>query len=471
MAVCSDRGYVQLLQPFQGDPVKTHKIILLTSCNTVMDIQNLSYSIVNWPTVFRSHVVSTKGSYGLMGPCTKGVTLLENFVQMAIHSPAAPKVGGAVEDLRPPGGEVLPLPITQTSIPSEPGVQIAVPQSSAKPTLSITRHARQRKRKQRKGNSNDNEDGNGAQQRQADEELSEEPDSRLTHVFDVPIKSVSAMRALVSQWNGIPLGPGSVMRMIVSSMAREPALRPWSSSQKSFRNTHSGSVSFSQSLYQTTTAPSTQRLLEKPQGNFNGSGASALAPFRQATISPLPPAQLPFIHVPMPDRAQAPQYDTDRFLFQQSPQYLAYNRKTLTTIISYARRYYPLSHVSARPQLYRQLEFADFLTTRLWLAQEIQTLEDHAIDRQLRCSRPSTFRCEDTWVNDWHLYSFMARALAETTDPALGARSRQIGRGGLARMDWAVLLDWGTTAKSWSGPHANSSRAQRSGRRGRILLE
>jgi hypothetical protein len=34
------------------------------------------------------------------------------------------------------------------------------------------------------------------------------------------MKSVSSMRALVSEWNGIALGPGSLMRMMVSSMAR-----------------------------------------------------------------------------------------------------------------------------------------------------------------------------------------------------------------------------------------------------------
>jgi hypothetical protein len=500
MAVCSDKGYVQLLQPFQGDPVKAQKIVLLTSCNTVMDIQNLAYSIVNWPTVFRSHVVSTKGSYGLVGPCTKGVTLLENFVQMATHSPAVPNAGEAVKalpDLQPLKGQVIKLPITQTSIPSRSGVQAVVvaPTSSAKPKLSITRHERKRKRKQRQGNSNDDEDahiktaggcgrgasciadtslianqGYGPQQGQGHEELSEEPDCRLVHVFDMPVKSVSAMRALVSQWNGISPGPGSVMRMIVSSMARQPALHPWSSPQKSFRDAHNDSVSSSQSPCQTITALDTQRLLEQTQENFNGSGASAPAPPQQPKISPLSPSHLPFIHVPMPDRAQEPQYDADRFLFQQSPHYLAYNRKTLTTIISYARRYYPLSHESARPQLYRQLEFADFLTTRLWLAQEIQTLEDHAVDRQLHCSRPSTFSCGDAWVNDWHLYSFMARTLGEKIDPALGNRSGQIGRAGLARLDWAVLLDWGTTGKYWSGPHANTRRSG-GRRRGSTLTE
>jgi hypothetical protein len=500
MAVCSDRGYVQLLQPFQGDPLKTQKIVLLTSCNTVIHIQNLAYSIVNWPTVFRSHVVSTKGSYGLAGPCTKGVTVLENFVQMAIHSPALPNADGLVKaspDRQPPEGQVLQLPITQTSIPSQPGVQtlVAAPPSSARPKLGTTPHARQRKRKQRKGNSHDNEDAhiktfaecgqaaactadtslianpvNGGQQRQADEELSEEPDCRLIHVFDMPIKSLSATRALLSQWSGIPLGPGSVMRMIVSSMAREPALRPWSSSQKPFRKTHGDFISSSQAPFQTTTAPSARRLLVQPQGKLDSFDASAPLPSRQATIPPLPPTQLPFIHVPMPDRAQEPQYDADRFLFQQSPQYLTYNHKTLTTIISYARRYYHLSDESARAHLYRQLELAEFLTTRLWLAQEIQTLEDQAVDRQHRCSRPSTFRGGDAWMNDWQLYSFMARALREKIDPALGSRSRQIGRGGLARMDWAVLLDWGITAKSWSGPHAHG-RAQRSGRRGRTLTE
>jgi hypothetical protein len=131
-------------------------------------------------------------------------------------------------------------------------------------------------------------------------------------------------------------------------------------------------------------------------------------------------------------------YDPDRFLFQQSPHYLACNRKPLATIISYARRYYHLTHATACPSLDRLMNIAEFLTTRLWLAQEIQSVEDRAVDQQLRCSRASTFRCGDAWVNDWYLYWSMSRAVGEEdrarTDGALqGYWLRRAGEDGLDR--------------------------------------
>jgi hypothetical protein len=71
MGVCSDNGYVQLIQEFYRNIEKMSKIVLLTSCNTVVNIQNLTYAIVRWPTVFRSEEVIKRSAYKLVGPQTK----------------------------------------------------------------------------------------------------------------------------------------------------------------------------------------------------------------------------------------------------------------------------------------------------------------------------------------------------------------------------------------------------------------
>jgi hypothetical protein len=97
MGVCSDNGYVQLLQEFQGNTEKMSMILPLTSCNTVVNIQNLTYAIVRWPTVFRSEEVSKRSAYKLGGPQTKGVTPSEESVQLANRNCAMANIGRVIK--------------------------------------------------------------------------------------------------------------------------------------------------------------------------------------------------------------------------------------------------------------------------------------------------------------------------------------------------------------------------------------
>lgn len=458
------------------------KVVLLTSCNTVADIQNLAYAIVQWPTVFRSSPVSYRRCNGLAGPCIKGVTPVENFVQVTSHNFAVASAGRVVKapsGRQPPKGQVLHLPGAPTGVLSKMGSHPVVSVPPSKPRPSQMPYVRRQQKQRQENNIHDGdlditvsgecgqESGctaeisvianpkNGAQRRQEDQDLSEEPDSRLIHIFDVPknlarqpVKPISVTRILTSQGNGVVPCPGSLMRMIASNMARQPAFHSSTSSQNPSRRTRSDPTASSHARVQTITAPPTQRLLEQPGESTDISNTSAPSASEPATATSPAPLQQPFIHVPMPDRAQEPMYDPDRFLFQQSPHFLAYNRQTLDTIVSYAKRHYHLTPDTARPRLYRMIEIAEFMISRLWLAQEIQRLEDRAMERQIRCSRPSTFRCGDAWGNDWYLYCSISRALGLRVKAALTRHSNTIARGGLAKMDWVVLME-GWTWKSW----------------------
>ncbi len=243
--------------------------------------------------------------------------------------------------------------------------------------------------------------------------------------------------------NGILPCTGSAMRMIAAGMRIPPALRLLTSKNHNPPEKPAGAICSATIAYphagsQSSTAmPSLNNALRQPKGVSLFSGTTT-SPASEQALSVLGD---PFVHVPMPNRAQEARHDPNRFLYQQSPHYLASTHQYLQAIVSHARRNYHTTTKAVRRQLRPLIEIAEFMLTRLWLAQEVQKLEDEAIERQIRCSQPSTFRCGDAWGNDWYLYCSMSRALGHKIKPALMRQCNSIAKSGLAKMDWAVLVD------------------------------
>jgi hypothetical protein len=96
LAVCSDNGYIQMLQQFQVDLWKVSKIVLLTSYDTTIPMRCLTYAIIKWPTVFRALGISPSRTRGIAGVYTKGMTPLESSLQIA-NSSTVPSAGMVVE--------------------------------------------------------------------------------------------------------------------------------------------------------------------------------------------------------------------------------------------------------------------------------------------------------------------------------------------------------------------------------------
>jgi hypothetical protein len=285
------------------------------------------------------------------------------------------------------------------------------------------------------------------------EPSSEDPDSELIHVFDQAkmfeqngANPTYLMRNLLFRANGTLPCTGFVMGFIPSSLAGNSALHSSTSNSQTFSGnpaeiTYNGLVASYYAVDRTTTVPAPGESWERPQQTAYVSGrpgfsASSLAP----CTSPAPPKQS-FIHVTMPNRAEEPIRDPDRFLLQQSPHYLDYNYQILEKIVCHGRRYYNTTSRARRQQTSRLIHVADFIVARLWLAQEIQTLEDSAVEKQVCRSRPSTFRCGDAWSNDWYLYRSMSAAMGLAVHPKLEKFSESFATGGLANLQWVVPTD------------------------------
>jgi hypothetical protein len=73
------------------------KIVLLTSCNTVVNTQNLTYAIVQWLTGFLSEEVSKRSAYRFVGPQIKGVAPSEESVQLANRNCAVASMGRVIK--------------------------------------------------------------------------------------------------------------------------------------------------------------------------------------------------------------------------------------------------------------------------------------------------------------------------------------------------------------------------------------
>jgi hypothetical protein len=239
---------------------------------------------------------------------------------------------------------------------------------------------------------------------------------------------------------------GFVMGFIPPSLAGKSALHPsTSNSQTSSRNpaeiTYNGLVASYYAVDRIATVPAPSESLERPQQSAHVSSrpdfsASSLAP----CTSPVPPKES-FIHVPMPNRAEEPIHDPDRFLFQQSPHSLHYNHQILEKIVCHENRYYNTTFRATHQQTSRLIQVADFIVARLLLAHEIQTLEDSAVEKQVCCSPPSTFRCGDAWSNDWCLYRSMSATMGLAVHPKLEKLSEVFATGGLTNLEWVVLMD------------------------------
>ncbi len=479
MGVCSDNGYVQLLQEFQGDPEKMSKVVLLTSYNTIVNIQCLTYAVVRWPAVFRYTPISNRNSYGLFGPVTKGVTPLEDFVHSANRT--VPVANGEKLTGPPSGPELRNFPGARLTSLSErlsvlPSGTSVSSTSSTKTVVSPVPNEEQRRKRQHPGRWKRHERDvkkkyrpdvatkDGSQQTlakvtglclpaQPRSDSLEDPDCQLIHVFDVPKVPVQRFdanpscfgRSLFTSANGILPCTGSAVMMIAAGMKILPGLQLLISknhtpSQKSAGAICSATIAYPPAGSQpSTTMPSLNNAPQQPKEDAIFSGTST-PPAPEQALSTL---KDPFVHVPMPNRAPEARHDPDRFLYQQSPHYLASAHQFLQAIVFHARRNYHTTTKAVRRQLRPLIEIAEFMLTRLWLAQELQTLEDQAIERQIRCSQPSTFRCGDAWANDWYLYCSMCRALGHKIRPALTRQCNSIARSGLAKMDWAILLDGG----------------------------
>ena len=469
MGTCSDNGYVQLLQEFQGDPEKMYKIVLLTSCNTTADIQKLTYAIVQWTAVFRSKPISTRNSLGLAGPQIKDVTPLADLNSVTTNSGKAIKSSSAS---KLPTCQVARLPSIPISVPSMSGSHSVGSLPPSKPAQSQARH--QRRQKNRISNTSGMRDQEFActaatnmainprgvaKRERSKQNLSEDPDGELTHVFHTSIKPVMKdlrprplMENLTSQLNVILPHTGSVMATIASSIAGKPLLCSLISNDRNLaqdaaENTHRSLVASSHARDKTITTSASTDLSGQTAGETHVAGTVALPVSQQAP--PTFPNSLPkpFIHIPIPVRAEGPSYDPDRYLYQQSPHYLACNQQNLGAIVSYAKRHQHKLAKAVRSQLNRRIDVAELSITRLCLAQEIQRLEDCAVRKQVCCSQPSTSRSGDAWANDRSLYYTMSRALGFGIKPVMVKLPNRIARSGLADVDWVVLID-GRTWKS-----------------------
>lgn len=493
MGVCSDNGYVQLLQEFQGDPETMSKVVLLTSCNTIINIQCLAYAIVRWPTVFRSTQISNRDSYGLAGPATKGVTPLEDFVLSANRSVPVANEGKLIE---PPSSPELRnvsrarLPSVSDRLSVLPSGSSVIPVSFSRIAVSQVPHEQQRQKRQRPGRQKRHERNTkneycldvatrrGSQQPPAEatelclpaqsrNDSLEDPDCQLAHAFNVPkvpVQRVDAnsscfRRSLFTSANGVLPCTGSAMRTIVAGIRIPPALRLLTSNNPKPPRNPAGAVCGTTIVYthagsqSPTTTPPLNNALWQPKEDPPFPGTST-APASEHAPSAL---KDPFVHVPMPNRAQEARYDPDRFLYQQSPHYIASTHQYLQAIVSHVRRNYHTTTKAVRRQVRPLIEIAEFILSRLWLAQEVQKLEDQAMERQIRCSQPSTFRCDDAWGNDWYLYCSMSRALGHKIKPALTRQCNSIAKSGLAKMDWAVLVD----GSAWKASASNDAAVPR----------
>lgn len=452
------------------------KVVLLTSCDTVLNIQNLTYAIVQWPTIFRSTRVSSERCNGLAGPVTKGVTPLEDSVQLASRNFTVVNAGRMVtapSGHELPKGQLARLPSMPTHVPSVPNSHSGVSAPSSELVRNRGRHRRRKGENiinneehyiSESGKHSEQFDStapinnvmnpkDNARRNQSEQNSSAEPDCELTQVFDVPKTSMpkeakpTNLARRLSQANGILPQAGPLMRMMmVSRIAARPASLSSTSSNHSLPQNQDGMSSSCPAAAcragdQITTIGAAGKAPEQPEESTHVSSTPASTVSQQPPPTFSAPDRQSFIHVPMPDRAQEPKHDPDRYLFQQSPAYLTYNHQSLETIISYAKQNYHNTAEAARPQLHRMIEVAEFMITRLWLAQEIQRLEDRAVEKHIRCSRPSTFRCGDAWGNDWYLYCSMSKALGVRIGSRLMKLSNGIARGGLAKMDWVVLTD------------------------------
>lgn len=473
MGVCSDNGYVQLLQEFQGDPEKMSKIVLLTSCNTVINIQNLTYAIVQWPNVFRSKPISRGRCNGIAGPQIKGVTPLEECVRLADRDPIVANSGRLIRTLsgrKLPKRQVTPLPANPKGAPSAPRDHSLSKVSSSKPAQRQVSHQQQ----QESGNTNEDctisfsvSDGhgaaainvavspcNGAERTQLKQNTSEDPDCELTHDLETPLtlaqrdsRPMCLTRRLLPKLNAILPCTGSVMGTIISSIAGKSAFHSLNSSnhtpfQNSVGKTHGNLMASSHVNNHVDSASHPIISVGRRGKSTQNPGTLAHSHSQQGASTvpaPLSSRQI-FIHIPMPNRSQRPTYDPERYLFQQSQCYLTYNHQALGQIVAHARKYHQTVPKPARPRLRHLLQVADFIVTRLWLAQELQSLEDRAIEKQLRCSPASTSCRGDAWCDDWDLYCAMATAMRWSIDPALVKLSSRVARGALAEVDWPLLL-------------------------------
>jgi hypothetical protein len=476
MGVCSDNGYVQLLQEFQGDPEKMHKIVLLTSYNTILNIGKLTYAIMQWPTVFHSEEASYRKSRSLAGPSIKDVTPLEDFVRLANRTSATMKSGKVSKSLpgsQLPKGQVACLTGVAEKLDLRPKSNSTTPEALLKPAQSrLSRQQEQEKKssygdRQRKMTGKDGQNShyvsqtnlaasayNVGQRVRSENDLLKEPDCELAHMFDMPKASKSEeANPICSTTNptfrvyGILPRVGSMMNYIPPHLVS----KTYASPPPKNKNVSRAPAGMGRNLtvgsggaYQVTTTATSNKNLCPPRTNTNASSNRPSSATKKASNSWS--VTKPFVHIPMPNRAEEPSYDPERYLFQQSPDYLAYNRRKLESIVSYARTNYHTTSEPDRPALHRMIQVADFMTTRLWVAQEIQKLEDRAVEQQIRCSEASTTSRSDAWGNDWNLYCLMSRAVGSTVNPTLArfTASNEIHRRGLAKMDWVVLTEEST---------------------------
>lgn len=412
LGVCSDNGYVQMLQPFQGNPQKMSKIILLASYNTTSDIQGLTYAIVQWPTVFRSQMASKTTCYGLAGVRTKDVTPLEDVLRIEHSSipssverltevSVAPEIPrrkkGKKQSQIPPNAPQSPA---TRRVPVSTKFEVREPQSIPQrhgSRLDIQQDMRPCAKDRRRAKAKPLVDNiiprsTPGLHMPSTSDLSEEPDHELTHPLDLPAPPRMP-----------PRGPGTSILGLSSTLH--------------------GVLPFAASVARRVTCGATCPLLIaapkllspvlKPQQStktdLDASTSDNEEPFGSSSDTPFRPQS--FTHIPKPNRAESHIYDPDRFLYQQSPEYLQFNKAFLEEIIRYAKNHQATVPESQLRELKIRLQIAQFLLTRLTLALEIQSLEDEAAARGILWPLPSQDGRKDRFTSDWELYRKLSNRL------------------------------------------------------------
>lgn len=479
MGVCSDNGYVQILQEHQFNPEKLSKIVLLTSYDTTFDIQRLTYAIVQWPTIFRSKMMSPRRHDYIAGPRTKVVTPLKDLPQVT-NSPSIPSPQTTIET------SVVPRPRRKrkrrSNTPSS-----CVPATSSTSKMYTTRLSKVEETQprpqqkcigpQEEPNVMANNATDLPQKSDIPRDLDttpsilqhaqpattplEDPNGELTHPFALqPNLQMVAQRPMAQGPMAFAAGLSSHLRgflpwdgSMAGTLASHIGIKTLLGSSPPGVHVHPSQeikqrhmVSLA-SLLEGRRSKAVSEIFPNPQTRPDQNKEIALElQLSRALEDPLATSALisikqPFVHVPMPNRAQSATYDPDRFLYQQSYEYLKDNHDILETIATYASKNYPTIQKGERPKLRLRIKIAQIIVSRLLLALQIQSLEDEAVERGLPCSLPPNHGRGDAFTHDWEMYSTLSKALKGRINRSMSEMARRTFQSGRAKADYQAIMD------------------------------
>jgi hypothetical protein len=473
MGVCSDNGYIQTLQEYQVNPEKLSKIVLLTSYDTTIHIQRLTYTIIQWSTIFCSKKVSPNSHNCLAGPHTKGVTPLEDLVRVPNLSIESTVETNRTSAARKPCKKRKPRLNIPPSCAPATFTPIKTP-AKRKPKIKEVQETQQKKQGDSDKDSNVmtgkqvnlrsrcdiSKDGVGnpsnSQLAAPRSEPLEDPDSQVIHPFESQPSfqmgtqgSTATAAGLFSQFRGRPPLAGSMAGTAASAIAIKPDIGPphLASRLHSPQDVEQPCIVSLASYLIARRSEAESEHLQNPHSRTDQNKELALGP-QVSSIYQVSPALSPpritkrsFVHVPTCNRAESATYDPDRFLYQHSNVYLRYNHDTLNAITTYASNNYLTLPQSERPKLRLRIKIAQILVTRLFLALQVQALEDKALGKGVCCSLLSDNGRRDAFTHDWEMYATLSRAMRGRVGRSMSEMAQRAFQSGRAKADYRNIFD------------------------------